>query len=633
MLKEQRDLARRYLDIAGTIIVALDRDGSVTLVNRKGCHILGFSDKEILGRDWFDNFLPQRQREEVRSLFHRLLSGEIGPGEYCESPVLTRRGDERIIAWRNNVLTDERGHIQGMLSSGEDISERRRAEEELKKSEARYRLLVETANEGIFVHQEGVIRFVNARCSDIIGYHAEELLFRPFSRFIHPDDRETVLRDHLDPVSTYDGTRTSSFRIIAGSGDTRSVELISLWIDWEGRPALLGFLADITDRVKAQELRLQTARLRAVAELSSGVAHNFNNLLQVLQGYAEMARVDLEQGKLSDAMADLDIVVEQARSGSRTVKGLQDFTEIHAAQELPETRIFDLSQTIDRAIELSRSWWKDRPEAEGQKVVLEKNLEQGCLVEGNESQLLEVAIGLIKNAAEALTGDGTIIVTTAVENEEVALLVRDSGIGISQENLGKVFQPFWTTKGPLAVGMGLAQSLGIVKRHRGDMSVHSEQGEGSSFAVKLPLAKKPPGEMEALVTAPAQLGLRILVVDDEPLVVDLVQKVLLRSGHTVYPALSGQQALQIFNDQQPDLVICDLVMPEVNGWQVGMAIKELCRERGIPKTPFVLITAWAGQECDSRKIQQSGVDGVVEKPINFNNVLALIGKFAGNVRV
>jgi two-component system cell cycle sensor histidine kinase/response regulator CckA len=197
VLQQERRRAQKYLDLAGVMFVAVNTRGEVTLVNRKTCEVLGYEQTEILGRNWFDNFLPQRLREEVRSVAQRLLAGEMETVEYFENPVLTKSGEERMIAWHNSVLKDEYGNVTGTLSSGEDITQRRQAEEALRQKEQQYQTLFRDSGDAIYIAtREGDYIDVNDSFVDLYGYTREEIKdLKAQSVWVNPSDRSRFFRE------------------------------------------------------------------------------------------------------------------------------------------------------------------------------------------------------------------------------------------------------------------------------------------------------------------------------------------------------------------------------------------------------------------------------------------------------
>lgn len=273
-LRYERDRARAYLDITEVMLVALDAEGRVALINRKGCRLLGYEGPEaLIGKDWFETCVPPIAIAEARTVFRGMMAGKVEPVEYHENPVVTKSGQQREVAWRNALLYDSQGGVIGSLSSGEDITERRRAEAAIHESELKYRLLVETASEAIFVAQDGVLKFANPTTARILGRTPEEIASRPFPEFIHPDDRAMVVERHSRRVAGESVETGYAFRVIHADGTTRWVELNAVRLEWDGRPATLNFVTDITERTLAEEaLEESEERFRQIfAESPLGV--------------------------------------------------------------------------------------------------------------------------------------------------------------------------------------------------------------------------------------------------------------------------------------------------------------------------------------------------------------------------
>ncbi len=509
-----------------------------------------------------------------------------------------------------------------------EIEHRRKAENALRASEERFRALTETTSEWIWeMDAEGVVTYASPRVTDLLGYLPEEIVGKPRFALMPPSEAERV---------------ASQFRFIAKSRKPfKNLESLNVhkngtdimlsssgvpFFDSDGRiRGYRGIDLDITDRKKAEDLLVQSERLKAVAELSSGVAHNFNNLLQIVITGLNLVLIQIEAEDMDSAKSTIERILESSRFGAETVRWLQEFAHSEKDSLMEETTVFCLSRTAERAIEVSKPWWRSGPEKEGIVIGLETHLTPNCLIKGKESAVFEVIVNLVKNASEALARGGKIEVTTAIDSGKAILRVRDDGVGIAKENLGKVFEPFFTTKGFDGTGMGLASTYGIVKRHGGEITVESDLDQGAEFTVKFPLA----GEPLTVATPEADRfpwRLRILLIDDEAIIVKAMKAGLEKYRQTVFTALSGQGGLEIYHREQVDLVISDLGMPVVNGWQVGKAIKQHCEKHALRKPLFVLLTGWGQTAVHDERIAESGVDAVIKKPISATKLLNVIQK-------
>jgi len=274
----ERDRAQEYLDVAGVMLLALNPRGEIALINRKGCEILGCAEEEILGRNWFDCFLPQEVGEETKRVFNEIMAGELELVEYHENPILCKDGEIRIIAWHNAALTDEEGRIIGTLSSGEDITERRRAEEELRRRDAFYSSIIEKATEGLLVMDAGGnLRYVSPRTEEMLGLEPGELAgrnAREFFELIHADDLDDVNKVYREAFDTPGMTARVEFRARRGDGAWRVLEVVATNLLQD--PAVAGMvirIGIITDRKRVEEeLRKSRETARSILDATDDSA-------------------------------------------------------------------------------------------------------------------------------------------------------------------------------------------------------------------------------------------------------------------------------------------------------------------------------------------------------------------------
>lgn len=515
--------------------------------------------------------------------------------------------------------------LHARLQGEREEVQRKLVEKALRESEHTLQTILRTSPVGISMAENRQIVWVNEAYKELFGFDCEEDFVGKDTRFLYPSEGEYDTVGRLYHELKDGSTKSIDAQFKRKDGSVFDAHLMLRAVDpSDPNTRVICALTDISWRKRAEQFIVQSERLKAIGELASGVAHSFNNLLQIVLGSSQVALSALERGDSRAIKTNLDHIVESTKVGAQTVKRLQDFARVRTNEASTEMRVFDLSRTAREAVEMSRLWWKTPPEKEGVFITMRTDLTPGCLVKANENELFEVVFNLIKNAAEALPRGGTITVQTHVEAAQAVLRVRDDGAGIQEEDQGKIFEPFWTTKTFEGAGMGLSTCYGIVNRHGGTISVQSEPGEGSVFLVAIPLAKKLSEGPEVAPDQEASFHLSILLVDDLRSVVELLGSGLEALGQTVMTATSGPEALHLFEEAKIDLVICDLGMPEMNGWQVGKALKQICEEKGIPKPPFVMLTGWGDQFGGHEKMADSGVDRILQKPLGLERLLEVI---------
>jgi two-component system cell cycle sensor histidine kinase/response regulator CckA len=567
-LRAERDRAQKYLDIAGVIMVALNNRGKITMINRKGLDVLGYTEDEVIGKDWFATFLPDNVREETRAIFQKLMAGEIVSAEYNENPCLTKRGEQRIVAWHNTVVADETGAVTGTLSSGEDITERLQAEAALRESEGRYRHLFELESDAIFLidNETGHILEVNPAASDLYGYSREELLqMRNIDLSAEPDQTRKA---------TLEGRPRVPVRFHRKKDETvLPVEITARHFTWHGRGVHIAAIRDITDRVRLEDQLRQAQKMEAIGRLTAGIAHDFNNLLTAINGFAELMRFEVAP---EDPLSELvEKVLTSGRRAADLVRQLLAFSR----KQILEPRVLNLNNVVTNLGKMLHRIIGEHIEIQ---TILAPDL---WTVKVDPTQIEQVIVNLAVNARDAMLTGGRLTIETAnvvldesyaashlevQAGEHVLLAVSDTGKGMSEEVKAHIFEPFFTTKEiGQGAGLGLATVYGIVKQSGGHIWVYSEENRGTTFKIYLPRAGRNAQQAKRSQIAADIPGGRevILLVEDDASVRELARRALQRQGYTVLEASNGQEALHLFTRHVGpiQLLLTDVVMPGMSG--------------------------------------------------------------------
>ncbi len=365
----------------------------------------------------------------------------------------------------------------------------------------------------------------------------------------------------------------------------------------------------LEDVRKSQDQLVQVERLRALGEMAAGVAHDFNNLLAIVMLRSELL---LARQQPPEVAQSLSLIRQAAHDGAQTVRRIQEFTRTRSIRPFAPV---DMNRVIREVVELARPRWRDQAQSCG--VTYDVRVEAGPVptIAGTAEELREAFLNLLNNALDAMPAGGRFTFKTGVEDGRVVVRAQDSGCGMSEETRRRVFEPFFTTKGAQGNGLGLAVVWGIVTRHQGEIQVESTLGKGTTFVVGLPVPAELPTDVRAGGSATIPPGKRVLVVEDNPEILQSLGELLRESGCQVLQASDGLTAIAQLETEAVDLVLTDLAMPGTSGWEVATA----CRERH-PSIPIGLITGF-GDRLEPEKIERHGVQFVVAKPFTSTELL------------
>ncbi len=365
---------------------------------------------------------------------------------------------------------------------------------------------------------------------------------------------------------------------------------------------------------EAQEQLIKSEKLRALGEMSAGVAHDFNNVLGAILGRAQLMKA---QSTDTAILRALDIIEKAAIDGASTVRRLQDFTRKRTDQLF---RQVDLIQVIEDTLSMTRTRWEDSAHVSGIQYTITTQYEPVLPVAGDSSELREVFTNIIFNALDAMPNGGNVHVHVGTRDGQVFASITDTGRGMTEEVRRKVFDPFFTTKGVKGNGLGMSVAYGIITRHKGEIEVESELSVGTTVRVTLPVNLNATRQEIDTAVLPQRKQGRFLIIDDEAPIRDLLAEMLTEQGHIVFTASGGKEGLEIFKSQAPELVITDLGMPEISGWDVATMVKAIS-----PSTCVILMTGW-GITLDKERSTEKGVDVVVAKPFQIGEIQRILNE-------
>ncbi|MBA2447695.1 MAG: response regulator [Chloroflexi bacterium] len=476
----------------------------------------------------------------------------------------------------------------------------------------RYRRLFEAVRDGILILDITSKQIVDANpyIRELLGYTLDEILGKEIWEIGLLKDQAASQRAYAE-LEAHGFIRYEDLPLESKDGERREVEFVSNVYDEGEHGVIQCNIRDITERKLAEARRdqrlVQTEKLRLLGELARGVAHNLNQSLGLISGYSDVALAALT-GPTVDREAlrsSLEIMAQAATDGGQTVGRLLTFARGHP--DGPPEEI-SLAGLLSQVGQLTAPRWRDDPQQEGCSITLRVEVEVDTVIWGWPASIREALVNLVFNAVDALPRGGAIRLGACRQGQEVVVEVADTGIGIPPEVQSRIFEPLFTTKGVYGTGLGLTQVRSMVEHHGGRVSVDSTPGQGSTFRLAFPPMARGTGQNGSRHDRPRARGLRIIVVDDEPALATLIARMLGLDGHSVVSVHSGTAALDRLGMESFDLMISDMGMPGMNGWELISHVRAR-----FPSIPIILASGW-GSQVTAEEARTRGVHAVMAKP-------------------
>jgi PAS domain S-box-containing protein len=580
-------------------IYFIDPSGFVTSWNAGAKRFKGYDAQEIIGQH-FSRFYTEPDRD--LGLPQRALRIAQEKGSFETEGWRLRKDGSRF--WAHVVLDPirtENGTLIGFAKVTRDLTERRASEMALRRSEERFKLLVQGVTDyAIYMlDRDGTVTNWNEGARRIKGYLETEIVGQHFSLFYTPEDRERGEPERALASAAREGRfETEAIRVRQDGSRFIAHVVVDPIKDDSGQ--IIGFAKitrDITEKREAQraledakEKLVQAQKMEALGTLTGGIAHDFNNLLMAVLGSLQLLRKRLPADDVK-AFRILDNAVAGAKRGAGLIQRMLAFARrqelkiqsVHLPSLIDEMRDL-LGQALGPKIDLTTRYVEELP-----PVLADAN------------QLETALLNLVVNARDAMPAGGSVIIAAeqSGDGKQVRLRVTDSGAGMDEATLRRAAEPFFTTKGGKGTGLGLSMVHGLVEQHGGRLHIESRLGLGTSIELDLPVASEPPSEQMPTPShdMPPVNRQRILIVDDDPLVLESAVVMLEDLGHEVQPATSGKEAEEYLGSREWDLLITDYAMPRMTGLEL-MAVTKL----RWPKLPVLLMTGYA--EIDDGKLEQ-----------------------------
>jgi PAS domain S-box-containing protein len=647
-LEQEREKNRRYFDLAGSLGLVLGVDGVVLDINRAGMDLLGVRREEVEGRDWFETFVPAEDREQLRELFEDFVDGSDAIGSPFECRLETADGRVRTIRWRNHVIRRPDGAAEALLCSGMDVTERNDYESSLRETETKLSGIIHALREGVaFVDRSGRVTIANEYMCSLLGARAEEIVGRDVVA-VFPERYRTDLEASLDEALSPDRQGDHEVEI---EHEGRSFFVRFHPVVYGG--AYLGLaitLHDLTEFRRAQRAAEEAsqAKSRFLANMSHEIRTPMNGVLGMAELLAATSLTEEQSGYL-----------ETLQSSAKALLGLLDdildISRIEAGRLSLDSVAFDLVELVREVVGLFR------PKAERKELTLDCRTGDltDLTVKGDPLRIRQVLSNLVGNAIK-FTEEGWVTCDLSVVELNdgkvaVRLAVSDTGSGIPADRLPTLFESF--TQGDTSVarrhggsGLGLAICKQIVELMGGEIEVRSEEGRGSRFSVGFPLERakgerrdgsgaRAAGRDEGTCAEPESRcdggGTReisVLVVDDSSVNRRVARMLAERAGARVAEAASGEEAVDLSRERAFDLVLMDIQMPEMDGFEAARMIRSSTGEAAEgsggtaatqPDVPIVAVTAHA-MRGDEERCLARGMDGYLAKPISGAKLATVI---------
>jgi two-component system cell cycle sensor histidine kinase/response regulator CckA len=604
-VEAEREQFLKFFQTSADMMVIADPNGAFMKTNPACSETLGYSEMELAAKPFIEFVHPDDKQTTLDKMTRQLQKGF---SLNFENRYICKDGSLRWLSWRAIFNRDE-----GITyATARDITEHKRAEEALQESEERFRILLDQSFDGIFIHENFMILDLNQRMADILGYSLSELLYTSITKHITPASQKLV-QEYVQSL------KGGYYEIELLRKDSRivNIEAFGSPCKFHGRDARIVAIRDITEQKRLQEQLRQAQKMEAIGLLAGGVAHDFNNILSAIVGYAHLTLMKMKED--DPLRRNLEHILASSERAATLTRSLLAFSR----KQIIVPKHVDVNDIVlGIKIILGRII--------GEDIEFKVNTAiNNLIVKADKGQIEQVLMNLATNSRDAMPDGGTLtIITEEIEIDEqfihvhqygeigryAVISVADTGVGMDKKTKENIFEPFFTTKEVgKGTGLGLAMVYGTVMQHDGFIDVYSESGQGTTFKVYLPLAGSGAQHKEKKEATSVSSGREtVLLVEDDKSVREATKALLEVFGYTVIEAIDGESAVKLFRGSKDlvQLVISDVIMPGQSGKEVYDELKKIKSDIRV-----LFISGYSADILTKKGIMREGVS-FISKPIS-----------------
>jgi len=627
-LRVEQEKAQLYLNIAGSVIVVIDENENINLLNKAGFKLLGYSEDELIGKNWFANIIPERDREVTKAAFRQMMNEEMEFLEFYENLIRLKDGTEKLIAWHNVLICDKKGKPIGILASGEDITEHRKVDKELRKlSQA----VEQSPVSVVITDRRGRIQYVNSRFCEKTHYQAEEVLGKnprilksgSLPRSFYQELWQTILSGKIWRGDFLNKTKD-------GNQYWERASISSIMDDSGEITHFIAIKEDITEQKKLEEELLQAKveaenSNKARGDFLANMSHEIRTPMNAIIGLTHLALQTDLMPKQKDYLQKISL---SAQSLMGIINDILDYSKFAAGKLTMENIQFNLWEVMEDVITILHS----KAEEKGLEIVLNVAKAVPMRLMGDPHRLKQILLNLLSNALK-FTDIGEVVIrikmtTPKVNVVQLEFSVKDTGIGMTEQEKGRLFNAFTqadgsTTRKYGGTGLGLVISKQLVEMMGGAIHVKSYPEKGSEFVFTANFGSYDEDDEQYFSKHNIQ-NLKVLVIDDNESSRLAFKEILENFGFRVSLAKTGEDGiaqLAFAQDKEPfDFIVLDFIMPGMDGLETAQRIRKICSEVIIP---IIMVTSQHGDDI-REAAEECKIHKVLTKPITPSTLFHVI---------